>query len=314
MAEQLLNGVCVLEKQTKNGDSGPGERAVSAKSVLELDLASIERCLEETRQKASAEARENPPPPEPEPKTQAEITVAVMRENAVDAVPNAFTETSFLAALAREADEKLGVKKSVADEARAKARKLHDALNAIAKFFFAFNKHVNNLEPEVNRSYRLDARTTFGNLRWQGAQLDYRKLDLTEAAFLAHVTFSVSLCTPDTVIVKRPWEQLKALEKELNLLRLKSLDDLEEISKRPKQEWLEARLAPEFPVQIRFNGNYDQGCIDVLSRNLGIFGVAAYKLAADDVTPELMDALGLFLLGRSDKVPAALVRVEREAA
>jgi len=114
------------------------------------------------------------------------------------------------------------------------------------------------------------------------------------------------LRAPEPVLLKRPWGQLEAVKRELEYLRLNALDDLHEISKRPSQEWLEARLAPEFPVQINFTGNYGQGRIDVAALNLESLGHASFRLWPEDVSPAMLDELGLFLLGRSNKLPAAL--------
>ena len=186
---------------------------------------------------------------------------------------------------------------------------MHEALEAIVKFFLRFNEHVNNMGPEIKRTYSLDARTTYTRLRWQGATLDYRKQGLSESALLASAMFRVNLCAPERVPIKRPWHQIEALKKELQHLRLRALEDLDEMSRRPKQEWLVAHLAPDFPVQLMFHGNYDQFCIDVTGRNLEAFGVTTFRLDAEDVTPKLMDEIGLFLLGRTNRLPAALRRV-----
>jgi hypothetical protein len=44
--------------------------------------------------------------------------------------------------------------------------------------------------------------------------------------------------------------------------------------------------------------------------NIEAFGLVTYKLKVEDVTPELMDGIGLFLLDHTDKLPAALQRVQ----
>ena len=72
---------------------------------------------------------------------------------------------------------------------------------------------------------------------------------------------------------------------------------------------MNARLAPDFPVQIRFQGNYAETDIGVLCRNIDSFGVTANKLMPEDVTLEFLDSLGFFLLGRSDKLPVQMKRV-----
>jgi serine/threonine protein kinase len=282
-------------------------------AAVAFSMADIERRLEESRRHVSYGGREAPVQEDPD-EAEDQTTVAMKPDTAAVAVKHEPQEDAapafgLLAELAREAQEKLGAKRSAAEDSQAKARRVHDALNAIIKFFTAFNQHVNQVEPEVGRSYSLDARTIYGHLKWQRAVIDSRKQSLSDSALLAQTTFSVNLCAPGPVVVRRPWDQFDALRKELLHVGLRPLDDLEEIRKRPKQEWLEARLAPDFPVQIRFQGNYDKGCIDVTGRNIGAFGATAFQLKPEDVTPKLLDDLGLFLLGRTGKLPAALRKI-----
>ena len=129
---------------------------------------------------------------------------------------------------------------------------------------------------------------------------------MSDAALLNYVAFNVNLLAPGPVLLKRPWTQFNAVVKELSHLKIRPLDDLEEIHKRPKQEWLEARLDPVLPVQITFQGNYESGKVDVLTRNLADFGQAVFSLEPADVSIALLDDLGLFLLARSDKLPVLL--------
>jgi hypothetical protein len=72
-------------------------------------------------------------------------------------------------------------------------------------------------------------------------------------------------------------------------------------------------LAADFPVQLTFGANYDSGRIDVLSRNLDGFGIAAFTCNPDDVTQGFLDDLGRFLLARSNSLPAALHRAHCRA-
>lgn len=221
-------------------------------------------------------------------------------------LPPTPAETGLLARLAREAKEKQDSKQFAEQVRQAKDRSVHDALDRILKFFTPFSKHVNSMEPAIGRTYRLDARTVFTNLKWRGATIDSRKQSLADTAPLAYVAFSVNLCAPEPVMVKRPRDQFDALKRELQYLRLRPLDDLEELYKKQKQEWLEARLEPAFPVQITFQGNYENGKIDVTARNLEDFGIAIFKMEPEDITPALLDDLGLFLMGGGSKLPALL--------
>lgn len=265
-------------------------------------MADIEKHLEEARRSTAHEFIE----PQ-RPAFQAELqTPPVTPPSPPPVQPPAF-ESSFLAELAQESAKKQGANLSATQELQARSQRLHDALNRIIGFFTPLIQYANNMEPDISRSYRLDARTTYTRLKWRGAFLDSRKQDLSSTALLAHVTFSVNYCTPESVLVTRPWDQLEALKAELSSLKLKALDESELDSKRPKQEWLQVRLAPEFPVHLRFQANYDKGHIDVMSRNLLAFGISAFKLQPEDVTSALLDDLGRILLSRADKLPSALI-------
>ncbi|KAF0206347.1 MAG: hypothetical protein FD173_197 [Gallionellaceae bacterium] len=265
-------------------------------------MADIEKHLEEARRSTahefiepqrSAFPTELQPPP-------------MLAPSPPPAQPAAF-ESSFLAELARESAQKQGVNLSATQALQARSQRLHDALNRIVGFFTPLIQYANNMEPDISRSYRLDARTTYTRLKWRGAFVDARKQDISSTALLAHVTFSVNYCAPEPVLAARPWDQLEALKAELNNLKLKALDESELDSKRPKQEWLQVRLAPEFPVHLRFQANYDKGHIDVMSRNLLAFGISAYKLQPEEVTSAMLDDLGRVLLSRADKLPSALL-------
>ena len=218
-------------------------------------------------------------------------------------------KSSLLAGLAQEAKEKLGSKQSTLQEGQAKARNVDEALNRIVTFFSPFIQHVNEVQPTISRNYRFDARTIYSGLKWQNATLEQRKQSNSNAALTESVTLSVSLSAPEPVPIRRPWGSLETFEKELHYLGLQMIDNVETAKAKTKQEWLEARLAANFPVQIKFQGNYDENIINVSCHNLGAFGVTAFNLDLGNVADELLDGLGLFLPGRTDKLPAQLRRV-----
>ena len=84
-------------------------------------------------------------------------------------------ESGLLASLALEAKDSLNAKQTLDQDMHARASRVHEALDRILKFLILFALHVNNVEPAINRIYRLDARTVFDKLKWQGAIVDSRK-------------------------------------------------------------------------------------------------------------------------------------------
>jgi len=215
-------------------------------------------------------------------------------------------QSGLLASLALEASQSMQNMSASNQSKLARNRRVNESLSQVNKFFMAFNEHVNNVEPAINRTYRLDARSVYTNLKWQGALVDARKQSMSDVALLSHVAFSVNYVAPEPVQLKRPWGQFEALKKELYNLKLRSMDDLDDMHKRQKQEWLETRLDPALPVQIVFQGNYETGQIEVLTRNLADFGQAAFRLEPEKISMTLLDELGLFLIGRADKLPGLL--------
>lgn len=268
---------------------------------LAFDMADFDKRLEETQQETSRVLRQSVISKKIQEVEQTVIIAAPPNEPAK--VP---AESGLLARLAREAKENLDIRQSLHQDKLDSARRVHDALDRILKFLIPFIQYVNNIEHKINRTYRLDARTVFADLKWQDATVDSRKHGLQDASHLAYVVFNVNLSAPEPVLLKRPWDQFDALKKELHHLRLNVLDDLEELYRKPKQEWLQARLDPELQVQILFKGNYEHGKIEVMTRNIKELGPASFRLAPEDITSELLDDLGLYLIGRSDKLPALL--------
>lgn len=305
-----------LKLTDKLTDTQKGADDLSA--ATSYDLADFEKRFEESQREASLVLRQSASPEKQGAIGQAvtlnipEATLALsphkLQPEPLSAPAITTPESGLLARLEREAKENLHNKQSIDQDKQTKARRVHDALDRIFKFFMPFIRHVNNIEHKIGRTYRLDARTAFENLEWQGATIDCRKLGLSESAHLAYVVFNLKLGSPEPVFIKRPWDQFEALKKELQHLHLNALEDLAELYKKPKQEWLQAQLDPVLQVQILFKGNYEKGKIDIATRNIEELGSAAFKLEPEDISSDFLDELGLFLLERTDKLPAILLQ------
>lgn len=192
------------------------------------------------------------------------------------------------------------------------AQRLHEALGRIFKSFQSFAQHINNAKPSVKRVYRLDRldyMTTFAKLVAQDASTERHTLGIADEALLDYVSFSVRLYAHQPVQVTRAWDQMGELTMQLDNLHLRVQDDQPKSGVKPNREWVQVQLAPDFPMQLKFKGNYDANCIDMHGLNLEAFGSANYKLAAEDVTPALMFDFGHLILGQTDQLPTALQRV-----
>ncbi len=310
--------------KTSRPAQSPQKNGIGQNSIIDFNMADFDARLKVSQQEADHKSAmpnfENQPDNSLREINQEFLRLSPSQQNEITAItnpasalpksmqksPSATGGSGLLAGLAKEAKERIGSKQSTLQESQANAQRVDGALNRIVQFLHPFIQHVNDVEPTINRTYRFDARTVYSNLKWRDATIESRKQSLSDAALTDHVIFSVNLCAPEPVLLKRPWGPLETLKKELHHLRLRMIDDMEAVNKKPKQEWLEAQLAADFPVQIKFQGNYNESNIDVMCRNMGTFGVAVYQLDPDDVTPAFLDDIGLFLLGRTNKLPPQL--------
>ena len=284
--------------------------------LIDFDLAAlstnIEKRLEEVRQSASLETS-NSALSGFESITGIKPPVVVQSALSHLSAQGGVSESSLLAGLAREAEGRAGIPQSVpqavAHDRFSAAQRMQEALGRISSFLDSFAQQVRKVAPPISRSYNFGRRAIYTNLTCRSAHADSRRQNLSDSALLDYVFLSVSLCAPAPVVISRPRDMLEALKGQLNKVKLRALDDLELLGKGPQEEWVEVRLAPDFPMQIQFKANYAEGCIDVQTLNIEAFGYIAFKLKQEDVTPALLDGIGLFLLGRADKLPEALRRV-----
>lgn len=297
---------------TKSTGQNNQEKNSDLASAVKFDQGEFEKRLAEVSQDLDKELKQSVVYKEP---GQLEVPLnfnipgvaaAPKKENIKAEAAEEEPQSGLLASLAQEARQSLKNRDAVDQEKLGRDQEVHAALARALKFFVPFIKHVNAVEPAINRIYRLDARSVFANLKWKDALVDSRKQSMSESALLSHVAFSVNLQAPEPVLLKRPWEQFEALVKELNHLKIRALDDLHAIYKRPQQEWLETRLDPALPVQIMFHGSYETGRIEILTRNLADFGQTAFSLEPVQISQALLDELGLYLIGRTDKLPVLL--------
>jgi hypothetical protein len=213
--------------------------------------------------------------------------------------------SGFLAELEHEAAALSGSGEGEARQREIRERRVHDTLGRVFNFLNAFCRHANALAPAITRPYRLDARIIYSDLKWQEASVRYRLQNLREKALMDYVTLNIQLAAPAPVEVVRRWDQIEQLKKEMHILDLKPAEGLD-IDEKPQQENVKILLAPDFPVQLTFRANYKKDRIDLLSRNLDGFGIAAFVSNASEVTQQLLDDLGRFLINRTDKLPAGL--------
>jgi hypothetical protein len=218
-------------------------------------------------------------------------------------------ETDFLAELAGEATQKVQVIASEEEVRLAQAASLHSALNQLFKYLNQFFSHVNKIKPAIPRAYGSDIQFVYDALQWAGGSADYRKQSLADNALLDHVLLRIQMTNTTPIKLKRRWHQIGVLKKELHAFGLQPINELDALLQNlPQQEFFHVELKPEFQIRMHFQGNYDTGAVDLLCTNLEDFGVAAYTLKPEEVTPMLLDELGRFLIGRNAEPPKLLSR------
>jgi hypothetical protein len=276
------------------------------KPVLNFDIDSsnfiINKQLEEARRNATVSA---PIPQTPE--ISFDVSHIVNSSLVSSGSKSGLFQSNLLSELAQESAKKQSVNFSQTQALKTRSQNLHNALEKVAGYFISFTQLANDMLPDISRIYRLDARTIYENLAWVKSHVEIRKQDVSTSALISHITFTVTYRAPEIILVSRPWNQLEMLKKEISNLNLKVIDESEFDEKRLKQEWLQVHLSSDLPVYLRLQGNYEKGHIDVLSRNLIAFGISSFQLKAEDVDSILLDDIGRILLGRSDKIPDALL-------
>jgi hypothetical protein len=265
---------------------------------IDASLADLEKRIEVQQSAPTLSVTERPP------------LAANLPEIAVAAdEPASAPASDFLAELEREATALSGSGESEARQRQLRQRRVHEALGHIFRFFDAFCRHANVLAPAIARPYRLDANIAYDGLKWQEATVRYRLQNLREKALMDYVALTIRLAAPAPVAVTRRWDQVEQLKKEMHVLDLRAADGID-IDDKPLQENVSLLLAPDFPVQLTFRGNYSRGRVDLLSRNLDGFGIAAFVCDAEEVDQTLLDDLGRFLLDRTNRLPVGLNQVQ----
>lgn len=220
--------------------------------------------------------------------------------------------SSFLAELAGEATQKLEAKRNLQQDRQEMMRRVHDALERTVQFFSLFCKHLNAIEPPLQRHYVLDGKACFSDLQWKNGMISARKQSLADDALLDHVYFQARLVSPATVETSRRWEKFEEFRTEVQAYGLKPKVDLEDLWRNRNQfPMLKTELEPELILWIRFQSNYVAGSIDVTANNLDGFGKLRASLSPDSLQTSTLEEIGRYLMGRVNILPKEF-KLERD--
>ncbi len=216
-------------------------------------------------------------------------------------------ESDFLTELAGEATQKIRAVESEEATRQTRLTAVHTALQQIAKYLTQFSSHLNKIQPAIPRTYGLDIQLAYDALQWSEGFVDFRKQSLSENALLDHVTLRIRLTNTAPITLKRRWHQLTNLKKELDLIGLRPVTDLDTLLRDfPQQEFFIIAVEPDFQIRMQFQANYDAGVIDLRCNNFVDFGTNSFTLEPEAFTSQLLDELGRFLIGRKTELPEVL--------
>ncbi|MBI5890428.1 MAG: hypothetical protein HZB47_07095 [Nitrosomonadales bacterium] len=215
--------------------------------------------------------------------------------------------SGLLAELASEATQKLEAQRAQQQDRHTMTQNVNAALERTFQFFNLFTKHLNALEPDIPRIYALDGKAQFSPLKWKSGLVEYRKQSLADNALMDHVFFQVRLTVPGPVSVNRRWEVFDEFKKDVQSFGLKTKEDLHELWRnRTQKATFQVTLEPEFLICMRFQGNYAEGCVDLVCNNLDGFGEMKAKLNPKLLQGGMFDDIGRFLMGRASTLPQGL--------
>lgn len=215
--------------------------------------------------------------------------------------------SSFLADLAGEVTQTLEAKRTQQQNRHAIEQDINLALNRTFQFFNALVKHLNTLEPNINRAYSFDSKAQFSSLKWKKALVEYRKQGLDDNALLDHVFFQVKMASSVPVVVVRRWEQFQEVSKGIQKFGLKPKEDLQDVWRnRTQKPTFEIGLEPEFIIRMCFQADYAEGVVILECGNLEGFGELKAKLSPQQLSTAVLEDFGRYLMGRSTRLPTEI--------
>jgi len=218
------------------------------------------------------------------------------------------TETSsFLSELAGEVTQKLQAKQAEQKDRQSIAKSVNGALDRTFQFFNLLSNHLNALEPDIPRVYALDGRTQIGKIKWKRGMVDFRKQSMADNALIDHVFFQARLNMTETVVLTRRWDQFDGIKKELQMFGLKTVEDMDEVWRsRPQKDTFQVSLAPEIFIRMNFQGNYEDGNLELRFNNFSGLGLMKGQIESDTLKQATLDEIGRYLMGRSALPPPEL--------
>ena len=293
-----------------NNPGGPPS-ANPEKQMRDL-IADLESSIDQFDAKLQALDPSPPPPPPSLLQTGSGLEYPAIDPDVVRVVqaspttggtkPVAPPPTDLLTQLASAANQKAAALEKAAVSDLGLRRQLDVGLRRIFDYLHQFSQHVDVLKPEMPAQYSLSRDLVFRDVAWQDSAADFRTEMHGGQALFHTVVLRARLRASAPLRLVCPAKKLDAFKNDLAFLNIVIAEEARPSDTRP----VPLVLAPDIPAQLHFVADLKAAGIVLRARNLGGLGLNAFYIVPAAINQNLLDELGLCLLGRNKQWPAAM--------
>jgi hypothetical protein len=208
---------------------------------------------------------------------------------------------SLLDELRRQAD---GIRERQVVDTRHAARVAFELGSLLYRVYVYLNdmtRQLNVIKPVIPRHYQVLDRYMLSDFAWQHGFVDYYSLpDSPEDTAAASISFAYRMRAADPLEFERDASVSERLRQMLFDAGMKV--EIQEFRLKDHYVVDRVRFAVEPEIRVSMNWRIDvpDRVIRVRAHNLERLGTRDYLLPLERLTPELLDALGYLVLGRSN--------------
>lgn len=282
-----IENFAALDSHTPNELSSSDLRAL-ARSAMDIDLTEAAPARPPAPSLVAAEQK------------QAQTTVT-STQTAPPSMPESLTQTGLLAKLKRQAEEKLAAQtQSVAIEA-ARLRQIDEGLRGAYRYLKELVEQLNVIKPDYPGDYPLGTLLRFEKPSWQESQADFRrKIGPTEDLPYINVSLRYVLRCKAPIVLDKVDHLVETTRKALHDYGLTfKLDE-----KRNFKGFVERGIfliQPEIKAGLLFEADYDNGKLQLRTRNVQRFGSATYDVPPSAINEQTLEEIALLVLGQSNQ-------------
>lgn len=207
-----------------------------------------------------------------------------------------------LAQLAQAATQCTSALEKAEESDLAIRQRIDGGLRKIFDYLHQISQHLNVLKPKLASPYSLGRDMIYELVQWQEGTVDYRSDSKSERSLLTSVVLRAQSQASKPLRITCPDEKAEIFRAELGMLNIKIEDEQPGALAQQTVFTLSATL----PLQLHFSAATQSDAIVMRARNLAGLGLNAFMFQPDAVEQKLLDELGLYLLGQSRRLPAAM--------